>query len=1788
MREGFANMLDIQSKNQDYRENITASTLVDILHWRAQYQPEQQAYIFLTNGEVEGAILTYAELDKRARVIGGTLQSLCTNGERALLLYPSGLDYISAFFGCLYAGVVAVPTYPPHSNRSFYRIQSILNDSQAKFVLTTSQTMAKSERWSTLIPELATLQTIATDSLPDDNAELFQNIPWSGNKLAFLQYTSGSTRTPKGVMVSHDNLLHNLAMLHTCWKQTPQSMGVSWLPMFHDMGLIAGILQPLYVGFPTVLMAPTSFLQRPLRWLKAISKYGGTISYAPNFAYELCARKNSLEELAGIDLSTWQIAINGAEPVHGETIDRFTNTFEPYGFHREVFAPGYGLAEGTLMVTCSSSGTMPVLQSFDKTALRQNRIVEIPAKSQDAHPLVGCGQVGLGQKIIIAHPENMTRCQPDEIGEIWVSGGSVAQGYWQSPTETEQTFKGVVADTGEGPFLRTGDLGFLHNGELFVTGRHKDLIIIRGQNYYPQDIELTVERSHQALRPGCGAAFSIEVADEEYGAVFLSDVTSEERLVVVQEVQGHYEDSNEIFAAIRQRVAEVHEIEIYAIVLIKKASIPKTSSGKIQRRACREQFLADELDVMASDILQVSQYAQPGSQRKSQISRDLLQAVSREEGHSLLEGYFLEQVSQVLRSDIQQVDAYQRFTSLGISSLKIAELKNRIEVDLGIDIPTSSFFQDANWHELIWEMLDLITENTPFRNDPILARTPDDTVKHHLSFNQEQLWFIEQINPLSSLYNIFVGLQMKGEFTIDKLENSINKIIQRHEALRTTFSSIDGLPVQQIQPFAPMKIHLTDLSDVPVNERETLAQQQVAQEAHLPFDLHSGPLFRIKLLRLDKDLHILLLALHHTIADEWSVDILLRELSVTYADGDAPWPDLPVRYRDYAHWQRHLLASEYMEEQIAYWKQQLENLEPLELPTDRPMPAVQSYRGNTYYFNFPRELAHEMRMLSREEGVTLFMALLASFVVLLSRYSGQEDIAVGTPIAHRTKAELEAMIGYFANMLVLRTNLSGAPSFSTLLERVRDVCIGAYTHQDLPFLKLVEELHPERDPGRNPLFQVFFTLTMDTLKTFHLPGLIISPVEIPSTTAKFNLSFSMTDSEQGLQGRVEYNTDLFDEATIAHMVANWETLLNGIVTNPDQCILDLPILTEQEQLQVLREWNATEMNYAADLCLHELFEAQVEQTPDTIAVVFEEQHLTYQELNQKANQLAYYLSTTGVGPEVPVGLYIERSLEMIIGILGILKAGGIYVPLDPSYPQERLAFMLEDTQLATVMTTTHLLPKLPHTTLRAVCLDAESATIFPVCVTPLPNQRRPELSSDCSAYIIYTSGSSGKPKGVLNTHRALSNRLHWMCKSIAFTSNDRFVQKTPFSFDASLWEFFVPWMTGASLVLARPGGHQDSAYLISLLAEQSITVLQLVPSMLQALLYEQGISTCTSLQHVFCGGEKLSLEVLQRFYTSLNAQLHNLYGPTEASIDATYWACTPRIQRDVPIGRPIANTEIYLLDDHMQPVPIGVPGELHIGGVGLARGYLNRPDLTAEKFIPNPFVGAACSLGARLYKTGDIARYWPDGSIEYLGRRDHQVKLHGYRIELGEIEAILSQHPAIRQCVTIIREDEPGNKRLVAYMILQENTSTPPNDLRQFLQQRLPFFMIPSLFVPLPTLPRLPNGKINHKALPVPTLKEQDRETAYTPLEQTLCVIWEQVMQVNHVTRNDNFFELGGHSLLATKVINQIREVCHVEVPFHLLFEAQTIADLAAYIERSRGFSMISSEKHDEIEEGIL
>jgi len=904
-----------------------------------------------------------------------------------------------------------------------------------------------------------------------------------------------------------------------------------------------------------------------------------------------------------------------------------------------------------------------------------------------------------------------------------------------------------------------------------------------------------------------------------------------------------------------------------------------------------------------------------------------------------------------------------------------------------------------------------------------------------LSFAQQRLWFIDQMNLGRSAYNIPMAVRLSGRLHVDALDRSLNALIARHEVLRTVFRTEIGKPVQVISSSGPSVLALTDLAGLPEEEREAQVHHLTVVESQEPFDLARGPLLRARLLRLAPREHVLLLTMHHIVSDGSSLGVLFRELGTLYgafATGQpSPLSDLPIQYLDCAVWQRNWLCGEVLDKLLDYWKQRLEHVPALNLPLDRPRPAVQAYRGAAVSHLLPNSLAQRLKRLSQEEGATLFMTLLAAFEALLHRYTGQHDVVVGSPIANRTQPETEDLIGFFVNMLVMRTDASGDPSFRQLLSRVREVALGAYDHQDLPFEKLVEELDPERDLSRNPLFQVTFALQNAPMEPLKLAELTLRWVEIETRVTRFDLEAHVWEDPQGLRVVFIYSTELFETATIRRMLGHYHALLEGIVSDPDQRVSKLPLMAERERRQVLVQWNDTDHDYPEGSCIHELFEAQVRRTPDVTAVVFGDQELSYRQLNARANQLAQRLIGLGVGPNVLCGVLMERSLEMVVAILGTLKAGGAYVPFDPSYPRQRLAFMLQDTEAPVLLTHTSCQHLVPERHRHVVCMDSDR------CELQREDTSNPgrNVTDDHLAYVMYTSGSTGTPKGVMIPHRALCNHMFWLQREFPLSEADRVLQKTPFSFDASVWEFYAPLLVGGRLVMAEPEGHRDPDYLVRTIDQHRVTILQLVPTLLRVLLDHPGFAGCRSLGRVFCGGEVLPAELAERFLSRLDASLHNLYGPTEATIDATFWTCHRGEDRTtVPIGRPVDNVQVFLLDSYQQPVPIGLPGELHIGGRALARGYWNRPQLTAERFIPNPLPDGGCEDG-RLYKTGDLARFRADGSLEFLGRMDHQVKVRGFRIELGEIEATLCQHPAVEEAIVRAREDTSGDDRLVAYVV---------------------------------------------------------------------------------------------------------------------------------------------------------
>ncbi len=1086
------------------------------------------------------------------------------------------------------------------------------------------------------------------------------------------------------------------------------------------------------------------------------------------------------------------------------------------------------------------------------------------------------------------------------------------------------------------------------------------------------------------------------------------------------------------------------------------------------------------------------------------------------------------------------------------------------------------------------EILILLQTSTSQINDPIppIFRTQNSP----LSFAQQRLWFLEQLAGENATYNIFLALKIEGTLNQNALTQALQTIVNRHKTLRTSFTAIDGYPVQIVAPHLEIPLTVIDLGKLSQKQQENQVKHLAQEEANQPFDLAIAPLFRAKLLRRKDTSHILLLTLHHIITDGWSMGILKHEFSTLYQDAlEGKFPSLaplPIQYIDFSHWQRNWLQGKVLEQQINYWKNQLADIPPLlELPTDKPRPAIQTFTGKSQEIQLSAELSQQLKNFSQQSGVTLFMTLLTAFGVLLFRYSHQEDIVIGSPIANRNRSEIEPLIGFFANTLALKIDLQNNPSFRELLTRVKEMCLNAYSHQDLPFEKLVEELQPPRSLSYHPLFQIVFILQNTPSSTVNLTDLTITPFKVEKQTSKFDLTLSVHETTSELAGTWEYNTDLFEDATISRMIGHFQTLLAGIIANPDLAVTKLPLLTATERHQLLVEWNNTQTDYLRHQCIHQLFEEQVERTPDAIAVVFEQQKLTYQALNEKANQLAHYLHELGVKPETLVGICVERSLEMVIGLLGILKAGGAYVSLDPTYPQERLDYLVEDSQILLILTQDSLNRNFKTST-RLIYLDKDRETIAQENLHNLESG----VTANNLAYITYTSGSTGQPKGVCAIHQGVV-RLVRETDYANLTSEEVFLQLAPISFDASTFEIWGSLLNGAQLVIFPP--HIPSLEeLGQAIRRYQITTLWLTAGLFH-LMVDERLEDLKPLRQLLAGGDILSVPHVQKVLANLkNCQLINGYGPTE---NTTFTCCyriteTTQLSKSVPIGRPIANTQVYILDSQLQPVPIGVSGELYIGGDGLARGYLNRPELTEEKFIPNPFEKAKGNRQkAKLYKTGDLARYLPDGNIEFLGRIDNQVKIRGFRIELGEIEAVLSQHLAIRETVVTVREDVPGDTRprLVAYVVTNSDVAPSNEELRSFLKQKLPDYMMPSAFVMLDALPLTPNGKIDRRVLPAPDSTQLESANIFVAprdrWESHLTQIWERVLSIEPIGIHDNFFALGGHSLLAVRLFAQMEQVFPCKIPLQALFELSTVAQLASVLRQEEAFILTNSAKSNSL-----
>jgi amino acid adenylation domain-containing protein len=1315
-------------------------------------------------------------------------------------------------------------------------------------------------------------------------------------------------------------------------------------------------------------------------------------------------------------------------------------------------------------------------------------------------------------------------------GELHIGGDGLARGYLNRPELTAEKFIANPFDADNPRRLyKTGDLArYQPDGKIEFLGRMDHQVKIRGYRIELGEIEAVLAR-HRSIKESVVVARDDSLGSQRLVAYVVADATS-------------VPSANELRGFLQQTLPEYMVPAAFEFL----DSLPLTPNGKLDRKALPT----------------------PG---KGRPRLDEAYTPPQTPVEELLAHVWAE----VLMLD--QVGIHDNFFALGGDSLRAIQVIARLRKVLNKELFLSDIFSNGT----IAELAKSLTERIDKAN-ALVAESIQPVGRNRrlpLSFSQERVWFLQQLYPSNRAYHFQSLLYFTGSLDVDALELSLGEIVRRHEIFRTTFREIDGDPIQDVHPPFSVSLPVVNLQEMPDQEREAVLQKRITEETQKLFELNTLPLVRWTLVQLKVDEFVLIHVEHHLVHDGWSFNVFRRELLEiykTFSAGEAsPLPEPTLQFADFALWQRRWMEGETAKRQLAYWQRQLRGSpSALALPTDHARPPVPSFRGAAPRYAICRVLGESLRALSRERGATVFMTMFAVFVALLYRYTQQEDILVGTGVGNRRWKETEGLIGMVVNNAVLRTNLAENPKFIDLLDQVKCVALEAYANEDIPFDQVVRALNLKRDDSRNPIFQVMFSFHDAPLREPSLPEVDFKCVEVISNqSAKFDLNVVVIPRREqdpsSFTLNWEYSADLFEPDTIERMVGHYFRLLEEIIADPCKRISDLPILTETEKHQLLVEWNKTERDYPKDKCIQELFEAQVEKTPDAVAVIFEEQQLTYRELNQRANQLAHYLQKLGVGPEVLVGICMQRSLELIVGLLGILKAGGAYVPLDPGYPKERLSFMLTDTQAPVLLTQQELLGQLSHYDGRVVCLDRDGETI-----STLPHTDTPcRATAENLACVLYTSGSTGKPKGVAVRQCGV---IRLMCKPnyVVLSPQETVGQVSNVAFDAATFEIWGALLNGGRLAIITQDTVLAPEAFVAALERHRITCLFLTTALFNTISLAMP-EAFRGVRQLLFGGEACDPERVRAVLeTGAPETLIHVYGPTETTTFATFYPVkgVRRGDRTIPIGRPIANTQIYILDRQLRPVPVGVVGELHIGGDGIARGYLNRPELTKEKFIANPF---SADPRSRLYKTGDSARYLPDGNIEFLGRMDNQVKIRGYRIELGEIESVLDQHPAIQSSVVAVREDAPGDKQLVGYVVPRTGGSFDVVEARKYLKEKLPEYMLPSAFVTLNELPLTPNGKIDRRALPAPDQNRATWKDVYhpprTPIEETLAGIWAELLKLDKVGIHDNFFDLGGHSLLATQVISRMRNAFSIEVPLRQLFDAPTIAEMATFITENQG-----------------
>ncbi|MFC4433630.1 amino acid adenylation domain-containing protein, partial [Cupriavidus respiraculi] len=1664
---------------------MTRETLLDQLWHLTHTRPDATALTVLDDDHPEGLACTYRQLWSQAAHCASRLSTLAGPGDRVMLVMDTGMHYVSAFLGCLLSRMVAVPAFPPESLRPQHlaRLNAIAKDAQPRVAVIDT---ALSRGWAEALPagQLSTLD-LSSGEVPDSAAaSAFAPPAVRPENLAFLQYTSGSTATPKGVMVTHGNIVANQHAIASQFGTTADDIMVSWLPLYHDMGLIGSLLHPLYMGVPLVLMSPGYFLQRPRRWLDAIDRFGATISGGPDFAYRLCVERIRAAQAEALSLRSWRIAFCGAEPIRPDTLRAFADRFSAAGLDPGALYPCYGLAEATLLVSGGRPGAGATVTAFDDAALAAARVIG----GAEGMRLVACGDTAPGHRVEIRDPETGRAVADGAIGELCISGPSVTAGYWQRPDAAAQVF-------GEdGTWLRSGDLGFRHDGQLYIAGRLKDLIVVRGHNVYPQDIEIAVEAGVDIVRKGRVAAFPATVAGAETIGIAAEIARGALKFGSPEAVE----------RAIRETVAQACGEPPGLVLLLMPGELPKTTSGKLQRSRCLPAWRAGQLQVWAAfeaGMRAGDESSPPGS---SVPAFTTAQARLAALWHEVL--------------GVAPSTPRDSFFALGGDSVKAVQLVARIRERLHAGYALQDLFAEPALRDGA-AMLDRLCADGSVAAQSKIARQQRDG-DAPLSAAQRGLWVLWCMQPDSGAYNVSGVLKVQGRFDDEALRRTVDALVARHEALRTIIAlDQHEEPRQRVLASYRCDIATLDLraagqsGDADSNgegNAEYLARSRARTLSEQPFDLLAAPALRIARLRVADEREWLSITMHHIVSDGWSMNVLIGEFARLYegfARGNpVQLPALPIRYTDYAAWHRDRLDGGELERQLAYWKSSLGS-EPvvLDLPCDRARPAVPSCRGSAVDFSVAPALAGRLRALARQADTTLFTVLLAAYKVLLHRHTGQRDLRVGVPAANRGHVDTEGLVGFFVNTQVLRTEIDGTLPFATVLTRVREAVLEAQANQDVPFELVVDALQPDRNLAHNPLFQVKFNQALAIAAPARLAGHAVEAEQIEGDVTRFDLALDVSDQQTTISARFSYATDLFERETVQRLQGHYVAILEQVANDPQGVVgaLALPCGTDG---RLIAEASAEAVDVVT------AWRRNVAEDPCTVALQVGDATLTRLQVDRLANAVAQALVARGVGVESTVGLCVERSFAFPIGWLGILKAGAVCVPLDPGQPVERLRQLLEDAGAGVVVGRLEGVESIDPDGLAPVDL-APAVTVVP----------------DQAAYLIYTSGSTGTPKGVVVRHGALAHYVCGVLQRLNLPADASMAMVSTTAADLGHTVLFGALYSGRTLHLLPHDHAFDPDRFAAYMARHGVGVLKIVPSHLRALL--QAGKPADVLPHaaLILGGEATSADLAQTIRTLRpDCQLFNHYGPTETTVGVLTHHAVEVEDGPVPTGKPLPGSHVYVLDADLNPVPAGVAGELYIGGPQVARGYLNRPGLTAERFLPDPFVS-----GARMYRTGDRVKEDRQGRIHYLGRADEQVKIRGYRVELNEIAHMLRTQAGVVDAAVLVRDE-----KLVAYCVL---TDTDPATLKAALKAHLPDHMVPAQIVPMDRLPVTPNGKLDRRALPEPVWETQGYVAPRNDTEALLAQVWQDVLGVEKVGITDNFFELGGDSILSIQAVSRAR-----------------------------------------------